>query len=82
MLGRSFLHCSGQLASDVAFVLCHTALWQVCALVDRGAVEVVLTRFEPSAVPIHAVWPSTRVLPAKTQLFVDFLAARLKELAL
>jgi hypothetical protein len=29
-------------------------------------------------IPIQAVWPATRVLPAKTKLFVDFLAARLK----
>jgi DNA-binding transcriptional LysR family regulator len=53
-------------------------LWQVRALVDRGAVELALTRFEPPPVPIHAVWPATKVLAAKTQLFVDFLAARLK----
>jgi hypothetical protein len=24
------------------------------------------------------VWPATRLLPAKTQLFLDYLAARLK----
>jgi DNA-binding transcriptional LysR family regulator len=54
-------------------------LWQVRALVDRGDVELVLTRFEPPPVPIHAVWPATRVLPAKVRLFVEFLAARLKE---
>ena len=30
-------------------------------------------------VPVHAVWPATRVLPARTQLFVDFLSARLKD---
>lgn len=52
-------------------------LWQVRPLLDRGAVELILTRFEPPPVPIQAVWPSTRVLPAKTHLFVDFLAARL-----
>ena len=54
-------------------------LWQVRALVDRGDVELVLTRFEPPPVPIHAVWPATRVLSAKIRLFVEFLAARLKE---
>jgi DNA-binding transcriptional LysR family regulator len=53
-------------------------LWQVRALVDRGAVDLALTRFEPPPVPIHAVWPATKVLAAKTQLFTDFLAARLK----
>jgi len=29
--------------------------------------------------PIHAVWPATKVLPARTQLFVEYLAARLQK---
>ena len=53
-------------------------LWQVRPLVDRGAVELALTRFEPPPVPIHAVWPATKVLAAKTQLFIDLLTAHLK----
>lgn len=57
-------------------------LWQVRALVDRGAVELVLTRFEPPPVPVHAVWPATKVLAAKTQLFIDCLAAHLKAVRL
>jgi DNA-binding transcriptional LysR family regulator len=58
--------------------IANAPLWQVRTLVDRGAVELILTRFEPPPVPIHAVWPATRVLPARTQLFIEFLAARLK----
>ena len=73
---------SGALAANEAAVrglgIASAPLWQVRALVDRGDVELILTRFEPPPVPIHAVWPATRVLPAKTQLFIDFLAARLK----
>jgi DNA-binding transcriptional LysR family regulator len=53
-------------------------LWQVRSLVDRVAIELILTRYEPPPVALHAVWPATRVLPARTQLFIDFLAARLK----
>jgi DNA-binding transcriptional LysR family regulator len=53
-------------------------LWQVRSLVDRGAVELIFARFEPSPIPIQAVWPTTRVQQAKTHLFVNFLAARLK----
>jgi DNA-binding transcriptional LysR family regulator len=53
--------------------------WQVRSLVDGGDVELLLTRFEPSPVPIHAVWPATKVLPARTQLFIEFLAARLQK---
>jgi DNA-binding transcriptional LysR family regulator len=40
-------------------------------------VELALTRFEPPPMAIRAVWPSTKVLPKKTRLFVDFLASRL-----
>ena len=54
-------------------------LWQARSLIDRGDVELLLTRFEPPSVPIHAVWPATRVLPARTKLFVEFLAARLRK---
>jgi DNA-binding transcriptional LysR family regulator len=54
-------------------------LWQVRSLVDRGDVELLLTGFEPPPVPIHAVWPATKVLPARTQLFVEYLAARLQK---
>lgn len=58
--------------------IANAPLWQVRGLVDRGAVELILTRFEPAPVPIHAVWPATAMQPAKSRLFVDFLAARLK----
>ena len=73
---------SGALAVNEAAVqglgIANAPLWQVRALVDRGVVELVLTRFEPPPVPVGAVWPATRLLPAKTQLFLDYLAARLK----
>jgi DNA-binding transcriptional LysR family regulator len=73
---------SGALAVNEAAVqglgIANAPLWQVRALVDRGVVELVLTRFEPPRVPVHAVWPATRLLPAKTQLFLNYLAARLK----
>jgi DNA-binding transcriptional LysR family regulator len=58
--------------------IANAPLWQVLSLVDRGAIELVLEPFEPPRLPMHAVWPATRLLPAKTQLFIEFLAARLK----
>jgi DNA-binding transcriptional LysR family regulator len=51
--------------------------WQIKELVESGDVELALTRFEPPPMAIRAVWPSTKVLPKKTRLFVDFLASRL-----
>jgi DNA-binding transcriptional LysR family regulator len=74
---------SGALAANEAAArglgIATDPLWQVRSLVDRGAVELILTQYEPPPVSIHAVWPATRVLPARTQLFIDFLAARLKD---
>jgi len=52
--------------------------WQIEELVDQGRVEVVLQDFEPPKLPIFAVSPPTKLPLAKTRLFVDMLAARLK----
>jgi DNA-binding transcriptional LysR family regulator len=46
-------------------------------LLDQGRVELALTRFEPPPIPLHAVWPASRMLPAKTRRFIDFLEAEL-----
>ncbi len=73
---------SGALAANEAAALglgiANAPLWQVKALVDRGEVELTLTQFEPPPIPVHAVWPATRMLPAKTLSFLDLLAAPLK----
>jgi DNA-binding transcriptional LysR family regulator len=53
-------------------------LWQVRSLADRGDVELILTGFEPPPMPVHAVWPATRLLPAKTQLFVGLMSQHLR----
>jgi len=73
---------SGALAANAAAVqglgIASAPLWQVRSLVDQGKVELILTGFEPPPAPMHAVWPATNLPAAKTQLFIDFLAARLK----
>jgi DNA-binding transcriptional LysR family regulator len=75
------LRINGALAVNEATAqglgIANTTLWSIRSLVDRGAIEVVLTRFEPT--PIHPVWAATRMLPARTQLFVEFLAKRLRK---
>jgi DNA-binding transcriptional LysR family regulator len=77
---------SGAVAANAAAALglgiATGPLWQARSLLDRGDVELLLARFEPPSVPIHAVWPATKLLPARTRLFVDFLAARLHRLQL
>jgi DNA-binding transcriptional LysR family regulator len=52
--------------------------WLVRDLLDRGALEIVLEDFEAPRIPIHAVVPPSGMPPAKTRLFVDTLAERLK----
>lgn len=42
--------------------------------IERGLVRVVLERFEPTRLPIHAVHPSRRLLAAKVRAMIDFLA--------
>jgi DNA-binding transcriptional LysR family regulator len=80
VVGR-FRVSAGLAASEAAVKglgICRSPLYQVRKLVDQGKVELALTRFEPPPIPLHAVWPATNVLAAKTRLFVEFLAARLK----
>jgi len=76
------LRTSGALAANEAALqalgIANAPLWQVKPLVDRGAVELLLTRFEPPPVPLHAVWPATRLLSGKTRVFIDFFTACLK----
>jgi len=52
--------------------------WQIRDLFDRGALEIVLEDFEAPRFPIHAVFPPSGMPPAKTRLFADLLADRLK----
>lgn len=40
--------------------------------------QILRLASEPPPMPVHAVWPTTKLLPAKTQLFIEHLAARLK----
>jgi len=65
-------------AAAAGLGIAQAPLWQVRDLLDQSRIELVLTRFETPAAPLQAVWPATRVPAAKTQMFVDFLAERLK----
>jgi DNA-binding transcriptional LysR family regulator len=74
-------HTSGAIAANEAAALdlgiANAPLWQVRLLLDQRRVELALTRFEPPPIPLHAVWPASRMLPAKTRRFIDFLEAEL-----
>ncbi len=53
-------------------------LWQIRGLFDQGLVDVILEEFEVPKLPIHAVFPPTRMPVAKTRAFIDVLAHRLQ----
>lgn len=45
--------------------------YQVAPAVRAGRLKVVLAGFEPPPLPIHVVYPTTRLLSAKVRAFVD-----------
>jgi DNA-binding transcriptional LysR family regulator len=56
----------------------YAPFWQIRDRVDDGALEIVLEDFEAPRMPVYAVVPPSAAPPAKTRLFVDLLAGRLK----
>jgi DNA-binding transcriptional LysR family regulator len=52
--------------------------WQIRHHLDRGALKVIMEEFEGPRMPVHAVFPPSGMPPAKTRLFADLLAERLK----
>ena len=54
-------------------------VWLFADEIDRGFVCIILERFEPTRLPIHAVCPSRRLLAAKVRAMIDFLAAEFAE---
>jgi len=52
--------------------------WQIRDLFDSGALKIILEEFEAPRMPVQAVFPPSDMPPAKTRLFADLLAERLK----
>lgn len=48
--------------------------YQVADSVTEGRLRFVLEQFEPPALPIHFVYPTSRLLSAKVRSFIDFAA--------
>lgn len=51
--------------------------YQVAPLVAAGRLKLLLADWCPPPVPVNAVYPHAKLLPARTRLFVDWLRARL-----
>jgi len=49
-------------------------VWMFTDEIVTGRVRIVLDSFAPSALPIHAVYPSRRQVPAKVRAMIDYLA--------
>jgi DNA-binding transcriptional LysR family regulator len=49
--------------------------YQVVDAVQAGRLRIVLEAFEPAQLPIHFVYPSSRLLSAKVRTFVELGAA-------
>ena len=47
--------------------------YQVVDAVKAKKLQVVLEDFEPPPLPIHVLYPSTRLLTAKVRAFVDLI---------
>ncbi|MGM4916691.1 LysR substrate-binding domain-containing protein [Tardiphaga sp. 813_E8_N1_3] len=48
--------------------------YQAADALAAGRLKRVLTEFEPPAVPIHIVYPTSRLLSAKVRVFIDLAA--------
>jgi DNA-binding transcriptional LysR family regulator len=60
-----------ELAGGVTMVLAY----QVAEALRAGRLRIVLPELEPPPLPIHIVYPSTRLLSAKVRAFIDLVAA-------
>ena len=49
--------------------------YQVADAVRAGRLRVVLADYEPPPLPIHIVYPTTRLLSAKIRAFVDLVTS-------
>ena len=47
--------------------------YQAADAIKRGRLRLVLEKFEPPPLPIHIVYPTSRLLSAKVRTFVDLV---------
>jgi DNA-binding transcriptional LysR family regulator len=47
--------------------------YQAADAIKRGRLKIVLAKFEPPPLPIHIVYPTSRLLSAKVRAFVDLV---------
>ncbi|MGO8909400.1 MAG: LysR family transcriptional regulator [Bradyrhizobium sp.] len=47
--------------------------YQAAEAIKAGPLKIVLAKFEPPALPIHIVYPTSRLLSAKVRTFIDLV---------
>jgi DNA-binding transcriptional LysR family regulator len=47
--------------------------YQAADAIKAGRLRVVLAKFEPPPLPIHIVYPTSRLLSAKVRAFIDLV---------
>ena len=47
--------------------------YQAADALKRGRLKIVLAKFEQPALPIHIVYPTSRLLSAKVRAFIDLV---------
>ncbi|WP_213773355.1 LysR family transcriptional regulator [Bradyrhizobium sp. dw_78] len=47
--------------------------YQAAEAIRRGRLKIALAKFEPPALPIHIVYPTSRLLSAKVRTFIDLV---------
>jgi DNA-binding transcriptional LysR family regulator len=47
--------------------------YQAADAIKRGRLRIVLAKFEPPPLPIHLVYPTSRLLSAKVRAFIDLV---------
>ena len=50
--------------------------YQAAEAIKGGRLRIVLAKFEPPALPIHIVYPTSRLLSAKVRSFIDLVVER------
>ena len=47
--------------------------YQAAEAIKSGRLKIVLAKFEQPALPIHMVYPTSRLLSAKVRTFIDLV---------
>jgi DNA-binding transcriptional LysR family regulator len=47
--------------------------YQAAEAIKRGRLKIVLQKFEQPTLPIHIVYPTSRLLSAKVRAFIDLV---------